>query len=36
MYVEVVLRGKTEGEFLDDPTRSHEETMGQVSKLGGF
>ena len=35
IYVEVVLHGKTEGKFLED-TIGHEETLGQVSKLGGF
>ena len=35
IYVEVVPHGKTEGKFLED-TISHEETLGQVSKLGGF
>ena len=35
-YVEVVLYGRDEGQFLDDPDAHREETMGQVSKLGGF
>ena len=30
------MRGQTEGKFLDDPKVRHEETMGQISKLGGF
>lgn len=33
-YVEVVLRGETEGRFLEDPEAHHDETMGQVSRLG--
>lgn len=37
VYVEVVLRGKTEGIFLEDPGASHGETVDKVSKLGsGF
>ena len=36
IYVEVVLRRKTEGNFLEDPEAHHDETMGQVSKLGRF
>ena len=36
IYVEVVLHGKTEGQFLEDTGVRHEETMGQISKLGGF
>ena len=35
LYVEVVLRGETEGKFLEDPEAHAEEMMGQVSKLGG-
>ena len=35
-YVEVVMHGQTEGKFLDDPKVRHEETMGQISKLGVF
>ena len=35
-YVEIVLHGKIEGEFLEDPGAHRKETMGQVSKLGGF
>ena len=35
-YVEVVMRGETEGKFLEDPGAHDEETMGQVSKFGGF
>ena len=35
-YVEVVLHGKTEGKFLDDSRAHCRETMGDVSKLGGF
>ena len=36
VYVEVVLRGETEGKFLEDPGAHRDEIMGQVSKLGGF
>lgn len=34
--VEVVLRGKTKGKFLEDPRAQHWETMGEVSKLSKF
>ena len=33
-YIEVVLRGETEGRFLEDLEAHHDETMGQVSRLG--
>lgn len=36
VYVEVVLHGKKEGKFLEDPASYRNEMMGQVSKLGGF
>ena len=36
VYVEVILHGRTEGKFLDDPEAHYRETMGDVSKLGGF
>ena len=36
VYVEVILHGRTEGKFLDDPEAHCRETMGDVSKLGGF
>ena len=36
IYVEVVLSRKKEGKFLEDPKAHRDETMGQVSKLGGF
>ena len=35
-YVEVVLHGKTEGRFLEDPRAHRGETMGQISKLGVY
>ena len=35
-YVEVVLHGKTEGKFLEDPEAHRDEMMGQISRLGGF
>ena len=35
-YVEVVLHGREEGRFLEDLGFRHEETIGQISKLGGF
>ena len=35
IYVEAVLRRKTEGIFLEDPEAHCDVTMGQVSKLGG-
>ena len=35
-HVEVVMHGQTEGKFLDDREARHEETMGQISKLGVF
>ena len=34
--VEVVLHGETEGEFLEDWGVHWMETMGNVSRLGGF
>ena len=34
-YVEVVLRGETEGKFLEEPRAFCKEKMGDVSKLGG-
>ena len=34
VYVEVVMRGETEGQFLEDPDAHCEEMMGQVLKLG--
>ena len=36
IFVEVVLHGQTEGKFLEEPGAHSWETMGQVSKLGGF
>ena len=36
VYVEVVLHGETEGNFLEDPGAHRDEIMEQVSKLGGF
>ena len=36
VYVEVVLRGETEGKFLEDPGAHRDEIMEQVSKLSGF
>lgn len=36
IYVEVVLHGKTEGNFLEDSQVRHRETIGDISKLGGF
>ena len=35
-FVEVVLHGQTEGKFLEDPEAHRDETIGHVSKLGGF
>ena len=35
-YVEVVMHGQTVGTFLDDREARHEETVGQISKLGVF
>ena len=35
-YVEVVMRGETEGKFLEDPHAHRDEMMGEVSKLGEF
>ena len=34
VYVEVVMRGDTEGQFLEDPDAHYDEMMGQVLKLG--
>ena len=34
-YVEVILHGKTEGQFLEDRSAHGREKMGDVSKLGG-
>ena len=34
VYIEVVLHGDEEGQFLEDPDAPHSETMEQVSKLG--
>ena len=36
IYVEVILRGETEGQFLEDPRAHRRETMKDVSRLGGF
>ena len=36
IYVEVVMRGETEGRFLEDSGAHHWETLGEVSRLGGF
>ena len=36
VFVEVVLHSQTEGKFLEDQGAHSWETMGQVSKLGGF
>ena len=36
IYVEVVLHGQTEGQFLEDVEAHRKQTMGGVSKLGGF
>ena len=34
LYVEVVMHGETEGQFLEDPGAHRDEMMGQVSRLG--
>ena len=36
LYVEVVLHGNTEGQFLEDPRAHCKGTIGNVSKLGKF
>lgn len=36
IYVEVFLHEEPEGKFLEDWEPHCEETMGQISKLGGF
>ena len=36
VYVEIVMRGETEGKFLEDPDAHRDEMMGQVSRLGVF
>ena len=36
VYVEVVMHWEAEGRFLEDREALRNETMGQVSKLGGF
>ena len=36
IYVEVVMHGKTEGNFLDDSEAHSWEILGEVSRLGGF
>ena len=36
VYVEVVMKGDTEGKFLEDPDAHCDEMMGEVSKLGRF
>ena len=35
-YVEVVLHGKAEGKFLEDPEAHRDEMMGQISRLGRY
>ena len=35
-HVEVILYGKTEEKSLEDPRIHYRETMGDVSKAGGF
>lgn len=36
VYVEVILHGETEGQFLEDRRAHRGKTMGDVSRLGGF
>ena len=35
-YIEVILHGETEGKFLEDSVAHCMETMGDISRLGGF
>ena len=36
VYVEIVMHGNTEGKFLEDSEAHSWETLGEVSRLGGF
>ena len=36
IYVEVVMHGKTEGNFLEDSEAHNWEILGEVSRLGAF